>query len=200
MGSEILKIGYEPNILEYKWVYNLRQACTKDKDYPLDWYRMTAIAILLSDGDPHLRVIDWDYLYDKLGPDNPIAVPEYDEEERPSINLIDRATSWGLFQIKGEEAHKHNYTGSIIGLCSVDANIKIACQKIYEALESVEERINKIELSGGDPFEAQQLQESLPGIAEKMAFGVDPYHVEELAKKFQRRHRDEIDALNSLYE
>src|SRR6185503_3386919 len=78
----------------------------------LDWLRMCAAANVLSNGDPRARVIDWEFIEEKLGPDNPVFASWW-FNDKPAIQIIDRGTKWGLFQIHGDMALKFGYTGKL---------------------------------------------------------------------------------------
>lgn len=104
----------------------------------LDWLRMCAAAEVLSNGDPRVRVTDWEFIHTRMGLDNPVYVLFYDEEENPSIELVDRGTRWGLFQIHGEMAVQHGYTGRLVNLIDITKNIQVACHIISQQIKTCE--------------------------------------------------------------
>jgi hypothetical protein len=169
--------------MEFQWIPALFKAC---KEEGLDWLRMAAIVIIKSGGDSSLRIIDWIYLYDTLGPDNPNFLPMYDEDERPTIELIDRATKWGLFQIHGQHAYDMGYKGQAMGLSSVGSSIKLGIIVISKAIEDVEKVIQNLE-STGKLEEAANLQNQLPQIAEQTAFDVKPEDINSTVELFKEQ-------------
>lgn len=193
-------LGETINVLNEKWFVALRDACrpSGDNDYPLDWRRMAAIIYLLSDGNVSKRVIDWEYLYENLGPDNPVILPYYDDEERPTIEVLDRATRWGLFQIRGDRARQLGYQGGFLGLASIGANIKFGTKLFHEVLDGYFKEITRLEQAGRFS-EAQQIEEQLPGLAEQTAFGVDPSNVDRLVNFLSTKIKTELDSLEEIY-
>lgn len=112
-------------LLEYPW---LPKVFEMSKEHGLDWLRMASMALILSGGDPRRREIDWDFLDAKLGPDNPKHTLDYGAGETPSIDIIDRATRWGLFQIHGQAAIDLGaFTGRLINFIDIGANTRAAC-------------------------------------------------------------------------
>lgn len=194
-------LGETINIFNEKWFVALRDACrpSKDNDCALDWRRMAAIIYLLSNGDISKRTIDWDFLNENLGPDNPTLLPFYDNEEMPTIEVIDRATRWGLFQIRGDTARQMGYEGGFLGLASTGANIKFGIKIFQESLDSYFRYITKLEKEGKIK-EAQEIEEQLPGIAEKRAFGVDPEDVDRLVDFLDHKIKQELESLQDIYE
>jgi hypothetical protein len=93
----------------------------------LDWLRMCAAAEVLSDGEPRARNIDWLFIEENLGLDNPVFTSFYDEYEKPSAEIIDRGTRWGLFQIHGEQAIRFGHSGKLVNLIDITKNIQVAC-------------------------------------------------------------------------
>ena len=122
-------------LFEYPWFHKLVETC---KEYNLDWLRMSAIALELSGGDPRFRAIDYEFLYSKLGPDNPSYLGYFDEDLNPSVEVIDRATRWGLFLIHGEAALKLGFNGKLINLIDIGLNTKLACKIMSELLTKLD--------------------------------------------------------------
>lgn len=194
-------VGETINILNEKWFTALRDACkpSDDNDAPLDWRRLAAIIYLLSDGDIGKRVVDWEYLSNRLGPDNPTVLPFYDDEEQPTIEIIDRATRWGLFQILGDTARRMGYQGQYLGLASVGANLKFGLRIYRDTLDDYFRTISKLE-NQGEFLQAQQLEESLPGAAEERAFGVSPTDIDGLVKYIDDKIKSELSNLQEIYD
>lgn len=193
-------------LFEERWFTPLFRAC---KEAGLDWLRMSAIARILSGGNPQMRTIDWDFIGAKLGPDNPLLAGAYDESERPSEEIIDRGTRWGLFQVHGEIAQQNGYKGQFAGLTSIDAGIKAGVALMKRALDELQayadtqeekasEAINEqrnddaIKLMG----EVDEIREGLPGNAEYRAFGVNGTTVDDMVS----RMAEEFDRLRALQE
>jgi hypothetical protein len=119
-------------LFEEQWFGQLFRTC---KEYGLDWLRMSAAAYVLSGGDVAKREVDWEYLEDRLSPDNPIRLPSYDDAGRPQLDLIDLATRWGLFQVHGDKAVSQGYKGQPAGLASTGAGIKAGVVAVAKRLE-----------------------------------------------------------------
>ena len=122
-------------LFEYPW---LPRVFEMSKETGLDWLRMSAIALLLSEGDPRKRVIDYVFMQGSLGPESPLFAAQYDTEQRADIDLIDRSTRWGLFQLHGQVAVESGFSGRLINLIDIGANTRIACALLVEALKTRE--------------------------------------------------------------
>lgn len=121
----------------------------------LDWLRMCAAAEVLSNGDPRTRIVDWDFISTYMGPDSPVFSPMYDQEERPSADIIDRGTRWGLFQIVGQRAFDLGHSGRLVNLIDITKNTQVACSIMVEL-------INRM----GDTADCGENGESLQKLAE----------------------------------
>lgn len=155
-------------VFEEQWFTPLFKAC---KDAGLEWPRMAAIILLKSNGDPNLRVIDWEYIYNNLNADNPLYAGFWscDDMNVPNIEIIDRGTKWGLFQIRGERAIRAGYKGQILGLASIGANIKLATSMLVNEIDRINIEAEALEASGNRDkiFHAYQIRGAIPGIAEE---------------------------------
>lgn len=176
-------LGISRSLLEEQWLPQLVRMC---HSAGLDWLRMVAIAYLVSDGNPFKRIIDWHFIKEHLGPDNPIALPYYDSEGMPEIELLERGTRWGLFQIHGQVALDHGYKGHLVGLSSVGASIKMAVTIMGNGIEQVEKQITKLETEGNHE-QAQTLIDQLPGSVEQSVFGVTPEAVNQTVGDLNRQ-------------
>jgi hypothetical protein len=138
----------EPKLLlEYPWIYKLFE---QSKEFSLDWLRMAAMSIELSNGDPRHRSIDWDYLRDKLGPENPLYAQYYNDLD-PSIEVIDRATRWGLFAIYGELAFYYGFNGKLINLTDIGLNVRLACRMMHDLVDKFNDVKQAEAYFGADP-------------------------------------------------
>lgn len=182
-------------LFEENWFTPLFRAC---KEHGLDWTRMCAIAYLLSGGDASARRIDWNYITDKMNPENPLAVAMYDDDGNPSEELIDLGSRWGLFQVLGRVARDTGYKGQLPGLASVGAGIKAGVELMVGAIrelsmyaEDLEEEATALGRDGkhaeAQPKfdESERILGNIPGCAEYRAFGVDTEEVDRLAKQLQ---------------
>lgn len=134
----------------------------------LDWLRMCAAAEVLSNGDPRARFVDWDFIAEHLATDNPVFSAFYDEYERPTAELIDRGTRWGLFQILGQDAVTNGRDrGRLVNLIDVVKNTQIICHMLVQKIDEVQTEAKRLR-ANLQVIEAEQLMSQLPQVAEKM--------------------------------
>lgn len=186
MLTTTIKADRENHLFEEQWFPKLFSMCKENR---LEWLRMAALIYLLSGGEVGYRIIDWNFICEYLGPDNPNYLRFYDDNEDPTAEIIDRGTKWGLYQIHGETARNLGYKGQYLGLASIGANIKYGIEIMQKSIDKIEERIKKLE-DKGEYFEAAELQKQMPFIAEQDAFGIDKTQMEfmvaELKEECQR--------------
>lgn len=169
-------------LLERPWLPALVTAC---REAGLDWLRMAAAAEILSRGDASRRVVDWAYIRERLGQDNPRALPIYHADGSPSLDLIDRGTRWGLYQVHGDRAVEAGFKGRLVGLASMGSSIKLGVSLVVEAIDAVERRADRM-AAAGDLEGARRLVDALPGSAEEAALGVRSADVDEAAEELRR--------------
>lgn len=181
----------QKDLFEEQWFPQLFRKC---KEIGLEWYRVAAIIYIKSGGDVQKRTIDWDYLNDRLSPDNPAFSALYDEDGNPNTTLIDRATRWGLFQILGDVAVKYGYSDkrNFLGLASVGSSLLYGLSILTDQIEKYSDQIDFAE-QNGDLQRAADLRAMLPGIAEQAAFGVNPERVNEVAEEIKLIAHNYID-------
>jgi hypothetical protein len=121
-------------LFERPWFPTVFRLC---KENGIDWLRICAIAIIASGGDPRYRIIDWDFLHDRLGQDNPVYNQDY-TDDNPDAELVDRATKWGLFQIYGQIAKEQGYEGRLVNLIDVTKNAQIFSSLMARAITTAE--------------------------------------------------------------
>lgn len=114
------------------------KVCKAAREVGLDWLRLCAAAEVLSDGNPRARNLDWDFIEEYIGPNNPVFSTMYDEQSRPSMDIIDRGTRWGLFQITGQVAIDNGHTGQLVNLTTPENNIKVICHLLIKNIKKVE--------------------------------------------------------------
>lgn len=119
-------------LLEYPWLPKMLEF---SREYELDWIHMSAMAILLSEGDPRKRVLDIDFMLEQFGPDSPISAMHW-SDGMPNIYIVDLCTKWGLFQILGAVAIDRGYSGRLINFIDHASNIKMACQISLDIIRS----------------------------------------------------------------
>lgn len=183
-------------IFEQQWFSPLFKAC---REAGLDWRRMAAIALIQSNGDPSLRTIDWEYIFTYLNRDNPIYSQLWlDEEDYPTVEIIDRGTKWGLFQIHGERAIKAGYKGQILGLASVGANIKLAVSLMINKIKEIQDKAADLEKTNdrNKIVMAFNMIEELPANAEKIVFNIPPTVIDSVAKDIETQCNTIINLLD----
>lgn len=164
-------------VFEYHWFPKLVSIC---RSMGLNCIRMAAHAIALSEGDARKREIDWDYLEEYMGADNPLFAIYYEDNGQPSRHVIDLATRWGLFQVHGRLAQSWGWSGRAINLIDATKNIQVACKMVADGIHVLETRIKTLEQKG-DPEslrEAARIQANYQEIAES-CLGSDMARVRE---------------------
>lgn len=153
-------------LLEYPW---LPKVVSQSKEHGLDWLMMACLALELSGGDPRCRTIDHDFLINNLGEsatdmsiqEQWVKVPTAIEDEvglAPQVDIYDRATRWGLFQILGETAIARGiFTGRMINFTDIGANTRAACLLFWEVIQKGGTTDSAIIYFGADPKQVRAL-------------------------------------------
>jgi len=158
-------------LLEYPW---LNKVVSQSKEHGLDWLLMACLALELSGGDPRCRTLDAEFLAKELGESAtdlaiseqwikiPLAI-EGDEAiitSVPNVNIYDRATKWGLFQILGETVIARGiFTGRMINFVDIGANTRAACFLFEEIIRKDGTERDAILYFGADPDRVYTLME-----------------------------------------
>jgi hypothetical protein len=125
----------------------------------LDWIRMCAIIEVLSNGDPRTRNLDWGFINEFMGSESPVFGPMYYDNGEPSIDIIDKGTRWGLFQIIGQVAVDNGHTGQLVNLTVPENNIKVACYLLVKHINDIEAKLRKEFKPGEEPESIQKMAE-----------------------------------------
>ena len=97
----------------------------KAKKYGLDPIFVMAIATQESSWRPTATRYERDFYKSYIAPMN-IADP---------VEMVGRATSWGLMQVMGQVARELGYTGPFASLCDPDTGLEYGCKNLAKCVK-----------------------------------------------------------------